>query len=217
MDQSIVSLLVLAIVLVWLSQEYFSPWQRRHRSFPPGPSPYPLVGNFWDISTKFPWVTYTKWGLQYGAYLDYIRFRLAAQGAKWREDRKFFEHHFRQDASRSPQEFREHLKTLAAAIIMATFYGYEVRPTNDHFVNLAEDAVKRLSDFFFSGAVAVNTFPVLRYLPSWMPGAGFQRFAAECRQLIKEMREAPVNFVKQNMGDPPTATVSHSDSSLNPP
>ncbi|KAJ7250815.1 cytochrome P450 [Mycena haematopus] len=46
---------------------------------------------------------------------------------------------------------------------------------------------------------AVNTFPILRYLPSWMPGAGFKRFAAECRQLTKEMREVPFDFVKQNM------------------
>ena len=61
---------------------------------------------------------------------------------------------------------------------MATLYGYEVQKTNDHFVGLAEDALKRLSDSVFPGAVAVNTFPILRYLPSWMPGADFQRFAA---------------------------------------
>ncbi|KAF7374563.1 O-methylsterigmatocystin oxidoreductase [Mycena sanguinolenta] len=106
-----------------------------------------------------------------------------------------------QELLTSPEEFREHLKTLAAAIIMATVYGYEVQRTNDHFVGIAEDAAKRLSDSFFPGAVAVNTFPILRYLPSWMPGAEFQRFAAECRQLIKEMREAPFDFVKQNMRD----------------
>ncbi|KAF7374566.1 CyP450 monooxygenase [Mycena sanguinolenta] len=84
---------------------------------------------------------------------------------------------------------------------MATVYGYEVQPTNDHFVGLAENAVKRISDSLFFGAMVVNTFPILRHLPSWIPGAGFQRFAAECRQLTKEMREAPFNFVKQNMRD----------------
>ncbi|KAF7346270.1 Cytochrome p450 [Mycena sanguinolenta] len=82
---------------------------------------------------------------------------------------------------------------------MATVYGYEVQPTNDHFVALSENAMKKLSASVFPGSVAVNTFPFLRYLPSWMPGAGFQRFAAECRQLTKEMKEVPFNFAKQNM------------------
>ncbi|KAF7374558.1 Cytochrome p450 [Mycena sanguinolenta] len=149
-----------------------------------------------------------------------FNFALLSGGDKWRDYRRMFQQHFRQDVSRnyhpiqmdkihvllqelldSPHEFREHLKTLAAAIIMAIVYGYEVQPTNDHFVGLAEDAVKRISDSVFPGAVAVNTFPILRYLPSWMPGTDFQRFAAECRQLIKEMREAPFKFVKQNMRD----------------
>ncbi|KAF7374507.1 O-methylsterigmatocystin oxidoreductase [Mycena sanguinolenta] len=262
MDHNTLALLVLAMVLVWLSQEYFA-WQRRHRPFPPGPSPYPLVENFWDIPTKLPWLTYTKWGHQYSSDIVHasalgqhfvvvnsvkaaaelfekrahlysgrpvltmielmgwdFTFAFLPGGDKWRDRRKMFQQHFRLDMSRnyhpiqmkkvhlllqellsSPQEFREHLKTLAAAVIMATVYGYEVQPTNDHFVDISEDAMKRLSDSFFPGAVAVNTFPILRYLPSWMPGAGFQRFAAECRHLIKEMREAPFNFVKQNMRD----------------
>ncbi|KAJ6512839.1 cytochrome P450 [Mycena sanguinolenta] len=263
MDHSTFSLLALVIILVWLSLEYFSPWQRRHRPFPPGPSPYPLVGNFCDIPTKLPWLTYTKWGLQYDSDIVHasvlgqhivvlnsvkaatelfekraqlyssrpaltmvklmgweFNFGLLPWGDKWREYRKMFQQHFRPDASRSyrpiqmkkvhlllqellssPQEFREHLKTLAAATIMATLYGYEVQPTDDHFVALSENVMQRLADSFFPGAVAVNTFPILRYLPSWMPGGDFQRFAAECRQMIKEMREAPFNFVKQNMRD----------------
>ncbi|KAJ7259512.1 cytochrome P450 [Mycena haematopus] len=85
--------------------------------------------------------------------------------------------------------------------MMATVYGYEVQPSNDHFVALSENAVKKLLESFFPGAVAVNTFPILRYLPSWMPGAGFKRFAAECCQSTKEMREVPFEFVKQNMRD----------------
>jgi hypothetical protein len=99
---------------------------------------------------------------------------------------------------------------------MATVYGYDVKPSNDRFVALSENAVQKLSESFFPGAVAVNTFPILRYLPSWMPGAGFQRFAAgewtvdrnhyffdscgsECRPITREMRQAPFHFVKQNI------------------
>ncbi|KAF7357546.1 O-methylsterigmatocystin oxidoreductase [Mycena sanguinolenta] len=147
-------------------------------------------------------------------------FTTLPRGDKWRARRRMFHQHFRPDTLRnyrpiqiekihlllqgllsSPEEFREHFKTVAAAIIMATLYGYQVQPTNDHFVSLSESAVKKAVETAFPGAVAVNTFPILRYLPSWMPGAGFQRFAAEVRQLTKEMQEAPVNFVKLNMRD----------------
>ncbi|KAJ7811372.1 cytochrome P450 [Mycena leptocephala] len=139
-------------------------------------------------------------------------------GDRWRHHRRMFQQHFRRDMSRNyrpvqmkkvhallqgllstPQEFRDLLKTVAAAIIMSTVYGYDVQPHNDRFVTLSENAVKKLSDAFFPGAVAVNTFPILRYLPAWFPGAGFQRYAAECRQLTQEMQAVPFGFAKENM------------------
>ncbi|KAF7374506.1 O-methylsterigmatocystin oxidoreductase [Mycena sanguinolenta] len=264
MDYGSFALLALTTVaLINFSQKFLSAWPRRQLPFPPGPSPYPIIGNFRDLPAKRPWLTYRKWGVQYGSDIVHasalgqhivvvnsvktaveifkkrahlyngrpvltmvelmgwdFTFALLSGGDKWRDHRKMFQQHFRQDMSRnyhpiqmkkvhlllqellsSPQKFREHLKTLVAAIIMAIVYGYEIQPTNDYFVGLSEEAVKRLSDSFFPGAVVVNTIPILRYLPSWMPGADFQRFAAECRQLIKEMREAPFNFVKQNIRD----------------
>ncbi|KAF7346383.1 O-methylsterigmatocystin oxidoreductase [Mycena sanguinolenta] len=83
---------------------------------------------------------------------------------------------------------------------MATVYGYDVQPSNDRFVALSENAVKKLSESF-PGAVVVNTFPILRYLPSWMPGAGFQRYAADCQEVTKEMRQVPFDFAKHNIRD----------------
>ncbi|KAJ7259486.1 hypothetical protein B0H12DRAFT_1108246 [Mycena haematopus] len=91
---------------------------------------------------------------------------------------------------------------------MAIGYGYEVQPSNDRFVSLSENAS------VFPGAVAVNTFPILRYLPSWMPGAGFKLFAAESRQLTKEMREVPFDFVKQNMVQHQTSQLLRVNCSL---
>ncbi|KAJ6508848.1 cytochrome P450 [Mycena sanguinolenta] len=248
--------------MLTVSHKVFRARQRRHLPFPPGPPPYALIGNFRDLPTKLPWLTYTKWGIQYGdlvhanalgqhivvvnsvktafellekrshIYSDRpvvpmvelmgwnFAIGLMPMGDKWRRYRRMFQQHFRRDVSRtyrpiqrkkiymllqgllsSPEEFREHLKTLAGAIIMETVYGYSVQSTNDHFVALSESAVKKLSDSVFPGSVVVNTFPFLRYLPSWMPGTGFQRFAAECRHLTKETQEVPFNFAKQNMRD----------------
>ncbi|KAJ7675756.1 cytochrome P450 [Mycena polygramma] len=143
---------------------------------------------------------------------------LMPRGDRWREHRKLFQTYFRRDMSQNyrpiqmkkvqallrgllarPQDFRDLIKTLAAAAIMATVYGYDVKPSNDHFVTLSENAVKKLSDAFLPGAMAVNTFPILRYLPSWFPGTGFHRYAAECRELTQEMKQVQFDFVKQNM------------------
>ncbi|KAJ7819419.1 cytochrome P450 [Mycena olivaceomarginata] len=264
------SLAIFALVIVLLKFFHKLLGARQHPPFPPGPPPQLLVGNFRDLPTKLPWLTYTEWGLQYGnlvhanslgqhifivnsvktanelfekrshIYSDRpsraasnsfsnhsqtcpsmewdFNVGLMPLGDRWRQHRRMFQQHFRRDLSRnyrpvqmkkahqllrglleSPQDFRELLKTVAAASIMATVYGYDVKPSNDRFVALSENAVQKLSESFFPGAVAVNTFPILRYLPSWMPGAGFQRFAAECRQITREMRQAPFDFVKQNI------------------
>ncbi|KAJ7366935.1 cytochrome P450 [Mycena albidolilacea] len=256
------SLAVFALVIVLLKFFHKLLGAKQHPPFPPGPPPRLLVGNFRDLPTKLPWLTYTEWGLQYGnlvhanalgqhifivnsvktanelfekrshIYSDRpvipmielmewdFNVGLMPLGDRWRQHRRMFQQHFRRDLSRnyrpvqmkkahqllqglleSPQDFRELLKTVAAASIMATVYGYDVKPSNDRFVALSENAVQKLSESFFPGAVAVNTFPILRYLPSWMPGAGFQRFAAECRQITQEMRQAPFDFVKQNIRD----------------
>jgi len=80
-------------------------------------------------------------------------------------------------------------------------YGYRVKGSNDYFVTLSEQAVKKLSDSVLPGASPVNVLPFLRYFPGWFPGCGFQYAAAECRRQTKEMQQVPVDFVKQNMRD----------------
>ncbi|KAJ7672747.1 cytochrome P450 [Mycena rosella] len=137
---------------------------------------------------------------------------------KWRKHRRLFQQFFRPDAARTyrpiqmtkihdflrgllsrPEDFVALYKTVAAAIIMATMYGYQIEPIEDHFVTLSEEAVKMLTDTFLPGAAAVNAFPFLRHLPGWLPGCGFQYFAAECRKRTEEMQQGPFDFVKENM------------------
>ncbi|KAJ7205366.1 cytochrome P450 [Mycena rebaudengoi] len=100
----------------------------------------------------------------------------------------------------SPENFGEHYKTLAAAIIMKTVYDIDIKPINDRFVAISEEAVRKGVDSISPG-VAVNAFPLLRHFPGWLPGCGFQRFAEDCRLLTEEMKQVPFDFTKKRMAD----------------
>jgi hypothetical protein len=43
----------------------------------------------------------------------------------------------------------------------------------------------------------VDLFPILAYVPSWFPGAGFQKKAAHMRKLSKNLVEKPFRYVQE--------------------
>ncbi|KAJ6477341.1 cytochrome P450 [Mycena vitilis] len=147
-------------------------------------------------------------------------FTFLPYGEKWRQYRRLFHKHFHRDAIvahrptqmkkihdhlrgllSTPEDFTAHNKTVSAAALMATIYGYDIKPTHDRSVELAEATNQALSASIFPGSFAVNTFPFLRHLPSWVPGCSFQQFAEDTYDLIVEMRNAPFDFVRQTMRD----------------
>ncbi len=82
------------------------------------------------------------------------------------------------------------ISTLAATII-STSYGLDVEPEHDPNVERAEKALVQLKDAGISGTFVVDILPPLRYMPSWMPGAGFKRYAERARLDTVDMRESP--------------------------
>lgn len=42
--------------------------RRRRLPYPPGPKGLPVIGNIRDISAGYEWLTYAKWGQEYGAW-----------------------------------------------------------------------------------------------------------------------------------------------------
>lgn len=66
--------------------------------------------------------------------------------------------------------------------------GYNVAPNNDPYVKLAES----LLEAFRAAPMhnwRINTFPILRYVPSWLPGAGFKRYAKLIKGQLAQQRE----------------------------
>jgi hypothetical protein len=80
---------------------------------------------------------------------------------------------------------------------------------HDPFVDLADKATEQFSLSTSPGAFLVDVMPFLKYVPTWVPGAGFQRIAKEWSATLKEMVDMPYNFTKQQMASgtaPPSFT-----------
>ena len=50
-----------------------------------------------------------------------------------------------------------------------------------------------------SGTYLVDIFPILRYVPSWVPGATFQKEAKLHRQFQDEFRQLPYEETLRNI------------------
>ncbi|KAF9485046.1 cytochrome P450 [Pholiota conissans] len=98
----------------------------------------------------------------------------------------------------SPKDFEDHIKTYAGAIILSVTYGYDVAPKDDRLVFLLEGTRPAFS-LGQSPKWLVNTFPFLGYIPSWVPGAGFQKYAAKMRKVILDQRESPFKYARDKL------------------
>ncbi|KAG6860518.1 hypothetical protein C0995_010298 [Termitomyces sp. Mi166 len=112
-----------------------------------------------------------------------------------------------------PTHLHAHVRHMAVAIILRITHGYEVQE-NDSFVALADTVSDQFSLATVPGKYLVDTLPFLRYVPSWIPGAGFKRDAKEWGALLLEMVERPHNVVKREMAAG-TAPVSYTSSLMN--
>ena len=86
-----------------------------------------------------------------------------------------------------------------AATILNIGYGIIVQESDDPYISVAEEAVKGLATAGIPGAFWVDLVPILKYVPSWIPGAGFQKKAARWKELNNIMAERPFRYVKEQL------------------
>jgi hypothetical protein len=99
----------------------------------------------------------------------------------------------------------------AGAIILQIAYGYDLQGDSDPLVDLVDRAILQFSLSTTPGAWLVDVLPFLKYVPAWIPGAGFKRTAKEWNDTLAEMVETPYNFTKQQMaaGTAPSSFLSN--------
>jgi hypothetical protein len=76
-------------------------------------------------------------------------------------------------------------------------YGIVVQDSKDPYISLAEVAVDGASEAAIPGAYWVDYLPILKYVPSWFPGAGFQKKATVVREATTTMAEKPFRHVQE--------------------
>jgi len=59
--------------------------------------------------------------------------------------------------------------------------------------------MKSVDDVTGSGTYLVDIFPTLRHVPSWVPGATFQKEAKVYRQIQDEFRQLPYEETIRNI------------------
>ena len=86
---------------------------------------------------------------------------------------------------------------------MDIVYGIKVQESDDQYIALAEEILDATVEVSIPGAFWVDLFPILAYVPSWFPGAGFQKKAAQWRKLGVTWIEEPFRYVQEQLvGEP---------------
>ncbi|KAF8994703.1 cytochrome P450 [Cyathus striatus] len=87
-------------------------------------------------------------------------------------------------------------RQMSGELILSITYGINVQPSNDPYIKLAEAGVQPLLEATVPGAFLVDTFPMLKYIPTWIPGANFKRKANEWHKAARGMVDIPFEATK---------------------
>jgi hypothetical protein len=76
-------------------------------------------------------------------------------------------------------------------------YGIKVTDVNDPYISTAEEVMGGMAQAAVPGNFLVDLLPILKYVPSWIPGAGFKQKGAYWRRVTVDMVEKPFEYVKE--------------------
>lgn len=137
----------------------------------------------------------------------------------WRRHRKWYQQVFiaknaldgyrplqRREATRmlfellkDPSGYRHHLKCFVVAVVLGIGYGRSISSTDNEFIRLVDRDLGQALEGAGSGSTLNDFFPVLRFLPSWFPGAEFQKIAARAWTTIRMLENRPFAKVKEEL------------------
>ncbi|KAJ7890192.1 cytochrome P450 [Mycena olivaceomarginata] len=91
------------------------------------------------------------------------------------------------------QQFRQ----MTGGLIMSIAYGIDVLPMNDPYLKLLQESMHGLAEARVSGKYLVDAISILKYIPTWFPGAGFKRAAKEWGEMTRQSVRVPFAEAKR--------------------
>ena len=88
---------------------------------------------------------------------------------------------------------------MAGETILAIAYGLQVQPENDPYIAIAERSNRSIDEAGKPGAFLVDSLPILKHVPEWMPGAGFQKKIKQWRSFAHAMFTMPFDAAKSKI------------------
>jgi len=118
----------------------------------------------------------------------------------WRTQKTFcLSHNSRSLSFLSTSIWKDTTASAVGGLAISIAYGLDIKEINDPHVELAETAVGGIVDVTGSGVYLVDILPILRHVPSWVPGAGFQKKAKALRKIQEDFRDLPYNETIRNI------------------
>ncbi|EAU83206.2 cytochrome P450 [Coprinopsis cinerea okayama7 len=99
----------------------------------------------------------------------------------------------------APDKWEAHTKQLFSAIIFEMTYGIVTESCDDPFIQDMTEVTVGFGTAAAPGRFLVDAIPILKYVPSWFPGAGFKRWAAFYKDMEIKARTQPWEHVMKAM------------------
>lgn len=99
----------------------------------------------------------------------------------------------------SPNAFFAHVQRYASDLTLDLAYGMDELTADEAYNRTAEDAAHAIAHSDSIVASLVDSFPILKYILAWMPGAAYNRDAAKARHVIRQMLDVPFDLLLKNI------------------
>ncbi|KAF7372719.1 putative monooxygenase [Mycena sanguinolenta] len=200
--------LTIAASLVWLT---VYTWKSQRARRPPGPRRLPIVGNAFQMPQNYEWLTLSRWEQEYGRYTQNSR---KGTYSPHQGDLVYLEafgqpllllNSFKvakdllEKAIYSDRPHLEMARLKAGTILIRVAYGHYVSSDDDPFLTLIRASMSVFTRSAAAGVWLVDSIPLLKYFPRWLPGTGFLAKAKAWKDIVNKAVWAPYTRSKHCM------------------